>query len=185
MHYQVLLWNYEVVACLTDSSVWSRHIICTDDVLVMWHLYIRKNKHFLKTFCIIAGSNSCHASIIQLQIVVNPAFLIRPPVVNEWSSDWIHKFHFCFSAFFICLLMLTSNGWRIDVMPPGMIVRSVLELFSSDLTLSERWHRKASCTSILLVRPAPGRRCHTRCNQSLVILSSNHPFSWTCTIIPF
>jgi hypothetical protein len=29
------------------------------------------------------------------------------------------------------LLMLTSNGWKIDVMPPGMIVRSVLELFST------------------------------------------------------
>jgi hypothetical protein len=30
--------------------------------------------------------------------------------------------------------MLTSNGWKIDVMPPGMIVRSVLELFSTT------WH---------------------------------------------
>jgi hypothetical protein len=44
MHYWVPPWNYEIVDCLTDISVWSRHI-CTDDVLVMWHLYIWKNEN--------------------------------------------------------------------------------------------------------------------------------------------
>ena len=43
MHYPVQTWNYEIAACLTDNSVWIHHIY-TDDALVMWHLYVRKNK---------------------------------------------------------------------------------------------------------------------------------------------
>jgi hypothetical protein len=65
--YLNMLWWFISIqlSCLTDNSVWSHHI-CTDDALVMWHLYIRKNKRnvFREEWVYIYVSSVSFSSIL-------------------------------------------------------------------------------------------------------------------------
>ena len=139
-------------------------------------------QHFLKAFTMICGSSSDQASMIHWQMSCSSTFLIRPVIVKVWSSEPYQSFHFSCNITFISLLIKTSRGCRINVIPPGIIAWRVLQqsrgvlsrLLTCDNGSCRGWE-SSSLSDHLFICP--------KLSWPTPLLSI-HPLSWQRTMIP-
>ena len=93
-------------------------------------------QHFLNDFTMVGTLTSSQDSLTHCACVVKGGALMFPPAVKVYSSAAIHCIQRSHNPSLNGLLMLTSNGCRMPVSPPGMTATSVLVALTVLMTLS-------------------------------------------------
>ena len=128
---------------------------------------------------------SSQASLIHLQISSSLTLRMRPPAVKLCCPANIQSCHFARMWSLKGLLMDTSKGWSMLVMPPGITTHSVLMDLKVLRTGLDKWALNESQTSIDFRRLRPPTLLQTVRNQSCTSCSSIQPFAWHLTTTSF
>ena len=110
---------------------------------------------------------------------------IRPLAVKVCWSASIHSCHFLLMRSLNGLLIATSRGCTILVIPPGITTGSVLRDLSMLRIGADKCALNESHTSIDFFLVRPPTLLHTVLSQSYKSPWSIHPFSWHRTITSF
>ena len=97
----------------------------------------------------------------------------------------IHSCHLTLRRSLKGFLIQTSRGWRMPVIPPGIIAHSVFSDCKVLLIGLDKCGQNESHTSIDLRQLKPPTLLPTVFSQSFTSSSFIHPFSWHLTISPW
>lgn len=122
---------------------------------------------------------SFHASLIQPYMTLRSALRVWPLAVQVCSPEIIHSCHLTVRRSLKGLLIQTSRGWRVPVIPPGITVHSVF----SDGKVLRTNVQKMNPTQASIHGDLNQQLCSKRCfaNPSPVLRSSIFSLDVTTT----